>query len=226
MEAQMTRLVLNDIRLNALGFMVVFFMFNLFLDFLSARVMFQYHYVTAAGLYFASVMVLYVLLREEHNKGPIIYRSLPLAHGKIVMARYISIFLIALACIGYGLLFRLIILELSPAHTQFFWRHTDQLALGNTLAHFLIAQGLALSLIIGIAIPLLTRFSISIIGMLAGYLASIFIWSRLVNYLMDYSLRTFFTRPSRWFLFAVSMMIVINVVAIRLSVWLYGQRQL
>jgi hypothetical protein len=223
----MTRLVLNDIRLNALGFLVVFFMFNLFLDFLSARMMLQYRYVAAAGLYFASVMVLYVFLREEHNKGQTIYRSLPLAHVKIVMARYLSIFLIALACIVYGLLFRLVILSLSPTQQPHGWWLSDQLDPGYALVNSLIARGLAVSLILGVAMPLLMRFSIPIIGILAGYLASLIIWSRLVNHLMDYSIRTAFSIGlSRWSFFAVVFIVVVNVMAIRLSVWLYGQRQL
>ena len=223
----MARLILNDIRLNALGFMVVFVLFNLFLDFLSALMMLHYRHTAGAGagLYFASVMVLYIFLHEEHNKGQTIYRSLPLSHVKIVTARYLSIFLIALACIVYGLLFQLVILRLSPAH--YVLHLTNQMDPGYAFEHSLIARGLAASLIMGVAIPLLMRFSIPITGILAGYLVSLFIWSRLVDRLMDYSLHTsFFLGLSRWSCFAVVLVIAINAIAIRLSIWLYGQRQL
>jgi hypothetical protein len=221
----MAKVILNDIRLNALGFMVVFVLFNVFLDFLSARMLLQYSYVTAAGLYFASVMVLYIFLREEHSKGQIIYRSLPLKHEKIVVARYLSIFLIVLACIVYGLFFQFVILGLSPA--QYPWRLIGQLDPGHALDHSLIARGLAFTFIMSVAIPLLTRFSIPIIGILSGYLTILLVWSRLVDRLIKYSFDTsLFIGLSRWSFFAVTAIIVINFIAIRLSIWLYGQRQL
>jgi hypothetical protein len=223
----MARLVLNDIKLNAFGFMVVFVLFNLFLDFMSAHTLLHYRQTAGAGagLFFASIMVLYVFLREEYNKGQTIYRSLPLDHVKIVTARYLSIFLVVLACIAYGLLFQLVILQLSPAHYPF--HPTNQMDPGYAFEHSLIARGLAASLMMGIAIPLLIRFSIPIIGILAGYLACLFVWPRLVDRLMDYSLHTsFFLGLSRWSCFAVVLILVINAIAIRLSIWLYGQKEL
>lgn len=223
----MARLILNDIRLNAFGFLVIFVLFNLFLDFLSAHTMLHYRRTAGAGagLFFASLMVLYVFIREELNKGQIIYRSLPLSHVKIVTARYVSIFLIALACIVYGLLFQQVILWLSPA--PHFWPLTHQMDPGYAFEHSLIARGLAASLMMGVAIPLMMRFSIPITGIVAGYLAALFIWSRLVDRLMDYSLHmSFFLGLSRWSSFAGVLMIAINVIAFRLSIWLYGQRQL
>jgi hypothetical protein len=223
----MARLILNDIRLNALGFMVVFLLFNLFLDFLSARMILQYSRTVGAGagLYFASVMVLYMFLREELNKGQLMYRSLPLSHAIIVTARYLSILIIALACIGYGLLFQQVMLGLAPAHHS--WRLTVQMDPGYALEHSLIARGFSVSFIMAAAIPLLTRFSIPITGILAGYVASLFVWSRLVDHLMDYSLHTsFFLGLSRWSCFAMVSIVVINVIAIKLSIWLYGKRQL
>jgi hypothetical protein len=224
----MARLILNDIRLNAFGLLVIFVLFNLFLDFLSAHTMLHYRRTAGAGagLFFASVMVLYVFLREELNKGQIIYRSLPLSHVKIVTARYVSISLIALACIVYGLLFQQVILRFSAAHASW-WPLTHQMDPGYAFEHSLIARGMAISLIMGFAIPLMMRFTIPITGIVAGYLAALFIWSRLVDHLMDYSLHTsFFLGLSRWSSFAVVLMIVINVIAFKLSIWLYGQKQL
>lgn len=220
----MARLILNDVRLNAVWLLGVFVFFNLDLDFLSAFMRLSYHRLTGAevGFFFASVMVLIVFLREEYNKGQIIYRSLPLSPAKIVTARYLSILLIALACMTYGLLFQQIIIRFSPSP---FWHLTDQMDAGYALEHSLIARGFAISVIFGIAMPLMMRFSM-FWGILAGYLACLFIWSRLVDRLMSYSLHTtFFLGLSRWSFFAVVLMIAINAIAFRLSVWLYGQRQ-
>jgi hypothetical protein len=207
--------------------MVIFFLFNLVLVFMSARTIFHYRQMACAeaGLQFASIMILYVFLREELNKGQLTFRSLPLSHVKIVGARYVSIFFITLAFIMYGILFQQTILWLSPLHH--FYQFFNQMDPGYAVEHSLIARGLATSLILCVAVPLLMRFSIPITGILAGYVASLYVWSRLVDHFMHYSLYiSFFLGLSRWSGFAVVSIIVVNVIAIRLSIWLYGQKQL
>jgi hypothetical protein len=141
---------------------------------------------------------------------------------KVVAARYLSITLIAVACMAYGLFFQQIILRF---HTLPLRSFTDQMDAGYAIEHSLIARGIALSVILGIAMPLIARFSM-FWGILIGYLVCLFTWSRLIDWLMAYSLHTsFFLGLSRWSFFSVVILVAINAIAFRLSVWLYGQRQ-
>jgi hypothetical protein len=204
----------------------VFAFFNLDLDVLASFRGFNYREFAGAqaGSFFALVMVLVVFLREEYSKGQVVYRSLPVSGLHIVLARYASVCLIIIACMLYGHLFQYTIFRFSPRPT----RHvlTEQIDAGYALEHSLIARGLAISSIAAVAMPLVVRFPM-FWGILGGYIACLFIWSRLIERLLAYSLHTtFFLGLSRWTFFAVVFMIAINVLSLRLSVWLYGQRDL
>ena len=222
----MARLILNDFRLNSLWLLVVFLFYNIDLDLLVSLSGFRYRIFPGpyAGFFFASVMILVLLMREEYNKGQVIYRSLPLSNLKIVSARYASICLIILACMLYGYLFQHVIIRFSPQIT----RHvvTEQMDAGYALEHSLIARAIAVTTILAIAIPLIMRFSM-FWGMLVGYLACLFVWPRLIDHLLEYSLHTsFFLGLSRWMFFSMVSMVVALGLSVRLSVWLYGQRDL
>lgn len=222
----MARLILNDLKLHGVWLLAVFFFFNM--DLVAFGSLERYRYVrlvgAQAGFFFASVMVLIIFLREEFHKGQIGYRSLPISHLTIVSARYASIALIACACMLYGHLFQQIILFYAAPIT----RHivTYQIDAGYALEHSIIARGFAVTSIAALSIPLILRFS-AFWGILIGYFAFLFIWSRLIDRLLDYSLHTsFFLGLSRWSFFAVVIIFAINLLAFRISVWLYGRRDL
>jgi hypothetical protein len=175
-------------------------------------------------------MVLALFLREDQNKGQIIYRSLPLSHAKIVSARYISVFLIAMANIAYGVSIQLINLRLGPWVMRYGGRVIRDVSLqmdaGYALEHSLIARAFALTVVISLAVPLIIRYG-SLWRILIGYLVLMFVWSMGVSRLLRLSLYTgFFLGLSRWMFFAIVSMCIMLSISYKLSVWLYGRREL
>jgi hypothetical protein len=175
-------------------------------------------------------MVLALFLREDQNKGQIIYRSLPLSHAKIVSARYISVFLIAMANVAYGVSIQLINLRLGPWVMRYGGRVVRDVSIqmdaGYALEHSLIARALALTVVISVAVPLIIRYG-SLWRILIGYLVLMFVWSIGVSRLLRLSLYTgFFLGLSRWMFFAIVSMCIMLSISYKLSVWLYGRREL
>jgi hypothetical protein len=229
----MRRLIANDFRLNAVLFFALFVISNL-LYLLLARI----HALgetyapggVGVGLAMTSVMVLALFLREDQNKGQIIYRSLPLSHAKIVSARYISIFLIGTANIAYGVAMQSINSRLGPWVRRFGSRFVQTLSVqldgGYALEHSLIARALAVIIVISVAVPLIIRYG-SLWKILLGYLVLMLVWSTGVNHLLRFSLYTgFFLGLSRWTFFAIVSMCIMLSISYKLSVWLYGRREL
>jgi hypothetical protein len=229
----MRRLVANDFRLNAVLFFSLFVISNLLYLLLARMHMLGATYTpggVGVGLAITSVMVLALFLREDQNKGQIMYRSLPLSHAKIVSARYISILLIVLANIAYGVAVQYINARLGPWVGRFGGRIirdlSVQLDVGYGLEYSLIARALAVTIVISLAVPLIIRYG-SLWRILLGYLVLMFVWSTGVNHLLRFSLHTgFFLGLSRWMFFAVVVMCITLSVSCRLSVWLYGRREL
>jgi len=229
----MRRLVANDFKLNAVLFSWLFVISNLYYLLLARIHMLGRGYTpggVAVGIAFTSVMVLALFLREDQNKGQIIYRSLPLSHAKIVSARYISVFLIAMANVAYGVSIQLINLRLGPWVMRYGGRVVRDVSIqmdaGYALEHSLIARALALTVVISVAVPLIIRYG-SLWRILIGYLVLMFVWSIGVSRLLRLSLYTgFFLGLSRWMFFAIVSMCIMLSISYKLSVWLYGRREL
>ena len=229
----MRRLVANDFRLNAVLFFSLFVISNLLYLLLARIQMLGWGYGPGGvgmGLAITSVMVLALFLREDQTKGQIIYRSLPLSHAKIVSARYFSIFLIGAANIAYGVAVQSINSRLGPWERRFPGRivHalTIQIDSGYALEHSLIARALTLIIMISLAVPLIIRYG-SLWRTLLGYLALIFVWSTVVKQLLRFSLYTgFFLGLERWMFFSVVVICIALSISWRLSVWLYGRKEL
>ncbi|MGA3246335.1 MAG: ABC-2 transporter permease [Bacteroidota bacterium] len=229
----MRRLIANDFRLNAVLFSWLFVISNLYYLLLARIHMLGRGYAqggVAVGIAFTSLMVLALFLREDQNKGQIIYRSLPLSHAKIVSARYISVFLIAMANVAYGVSIQLINLRLGPWVMRYGGRVVRDVSIqmdaGYALEHSLIARALALTVVISVAVPLIIRYG-SLWRILIGYLVLMFVWSIGVSRLLRLSLYTgFFLGLSRWMFFAIVSMCIMLSISYKLSVWLYGRREL
>jgi hypothetical protein len=229
----MRRLVANDFRLNAVLFFTLFVISNLYYLLLARMHMLGRTYApggVGVGIAFASVMVLALFLREDQNTGQIMYRSLPLSHAKIVSARYISILLIGLANITYGVAVQSINSRLSPWVLRFGGRIVQDLNVqldgGYALEHSLIARALAVTIVISLAVPLTIRYG-SLWRTLVGYVIFMFVWTTGVKHLLRFSLYTgFFLGLSRWTFFTLVSMGIMLLISYRLSVWLYGRREL
>jgi len=229
----MRRLIANDFRMNAILFFALFVISNLYYLLLARVNMLRWGYspgIIGVGLAFSSIMVLALFLREDQNKGQIIYRSLPLSHTKIVSARYISILLIGTANIAYGLAVQYINLRLGPWVLRIGGRIlrnvTVQMDAGYALEHSLLARAMAVTIILSLAVPLIIRYG-SLWRILLGYLVLMFVWATGVKHLLRFSLYTgFFLGLSRWAFFAVVLMGIVLSISWRFSVWLYGRREL
>jgi hypothetical protein len=229
----MCRLIVNDFRFNAVLFFTLFVISNLYYLLLARMHMLGWGYRPGGigvALAFTSVMVLALFLREVQNKGQIIYRSLPLSHAKIVSARYLSILLIGFLNIAYGVAVQSINSRLGPWVLRIGGRIVRavsvQLDAGYALEHSLIARAIAATIVISLAVPLIIRYG-SLWSILLGYLIFMFVWSTGVNHLLRLSLHTgFFLGLSRWMFFAVVIMCITLSISWRLSVWLYGRREL
>ena len=229
----MRRLIANDIRLNAVLFFWLFVISNLYYLLLARMHALGRMYApggVGVGIAFTSVMVLALFLREDQNKGHVMYRSLPLSHAKIVTARYISILLIGLANIAYGVAIQSINSRVGPwvqRHgVRFVQDLSVQLDAGYALEHSLLARALVVTIMISVAVPLIIRYG-SLWRTLIGYLVLMFVWATGVKYLLRFSLYSgFFLGLSRWTFLAVISMCILLALSCRLSVWLYGRREL
>ncbi len=158
------------------------------------------------------------------------YRSIPLSHAKIVSARFISIFLIGLANLAYGVAVQSINARLGPWVGRLGGRiirdMSFQMDSGYALEHSVIARALAVTIVISLAVPLIIRYG-SLWRILLGYLILMFVWSMGVEHLLRVSLHTgFFLGMSLWTFFAVVVMGITLSISWRISVWLYGRREL
>jgi hypothetical protein len=228
----MSRLIANDFRLNAVLFFALFVISNLLYLLLARMDVLGGTYApggVGVGLAMTSVMVLALFLREDQNKGQIMYRSLPLSHTKIVSARYISVFLIGTANIAYGAAVQSINARLGPWVRGYGGRIVHNVSVqldgGYALEHSLIARALAVTIVISLAVPLIIRYG-SLWRILLGYLILMFVWSIGVNHLLRVSLNTtIFLGLSRWMFFAAVFTLSILSFSYRLSIWLYGRRE-
>jgi hypothetical protein len=232
-EEIMLRLVVNDFRLNAVLFFWLFVISNLLYLLLARINQLGGPYAPGGfgvGLAMTSVMVLALFLREDQSKGQIMYRSLPLSHKTVVSARYLSVLLIGAANIAYGMAVQSINLRLGPWVRRFGGSMVRDLSVqldsGYSLEHSLIARALIATIVIALAIPLIIRYG-SLWSILSGYLIIILGWAWSVNRLLRFSLYTgFFLGLERWTFFAVVLMFITLSISWRLSVWLYGKRDL
>lgn len=223
----MLRLIINDFRLNAVFVFWVFLLFNVQLV-LMARLGILGKYVvggTQLGFAFASAMVVAVFLREEQNKGQVINRSLPISHAKVVCARYLSVCLLVIGNVLYGLFYQGLVGLSRPViyvHVDLFGMFGDSYPIG----HSLIVRALAVATTIAIAVPLVVRYG-TFWRILIGYVVLTAGWSRAVEYLLRWSLSARLLFGSLgWFLLGVLLIIAILATSIQLSTWLYGKREL
>ena len=230
----MLRLITNELKLNALLLFTVFVVSNLAYLFMARmRVLSNVYGLggVSLGLAVTSVMVLALFLREELSKGQVIHRSLPLSHSSIVSAKYLLILLIGVANLVYGLSIQVINAHVGPwvpgrFRSWIIHRLFDQLDPGYALDHSILARAIAVTIIVSIGVPLMIRFG-SIWRILVGYLIIILLWSKAVDRLLHFSLYTSFSIGlSRWTFFAIGLMIISLGISYRLSVWLYGRREL
>jgi hypothetical protein len=225
----MIRLLVNDFRLNAVFVFWVFLFFNAQL-FLMAKLGVLGRYavggIQSAGIVFASVMVVAVFLREEQHKGQIVIRSLPISHGKIVCARYLSISLFVLACALYGF-FYWVVVGSSIQNRYFIERFHSVLGdPGIAIMHSLIARALATSAAVAIAVPLIVRYG-TFWRILIGYMVLTVGWSRSIPSLLRWSeSESHIFGSVGWVLVAVVLIIAIIAASIRLSIWLYARKEL
>ena len=226
----MLRLLVNDFRLNAVFVFWVFLMFNVQLV-LMAKLgilgIYSVGSIQTAGIVFASAIIVAVFLREELNKGQIVIRSLPISHAKVVSARYLSISLLFLWCVLYGILFWVIVGSFGQ-YTYMEWHF--RLVVGDpgfSMAHSLIARALAISTTVAIGVPLIVRFG-TFWRILIIYAVLMTAWSIVIFHLLQLSsvAAHFFGSLSAWVLVALVFISVILAGSIWLSTWLYGRKEL
>jgi hypothetical protein len=221
----MLRLLYNDIRLNVVWFFWVFLLLNLDLS-LRASMNLYFNPYSGIKVAFSYVMVLplVLFLREEYWKTRVVDRSLPVSASRFVITRYLSVCLLGLLPVLYGWLYQGFIEILGP-HSLIPYR-LQHMEAGYGLEHSLIARSLGFSIALAIAMPLVIRFG-SVWKILIGFVCLRIVWSRIIDYLLGYSLHTtFFLGWSRWVFFASVFIIAILSISARLSVWLYEQRDL
>jgi hypothetical protein len=224
----MLRLLVNDLRLNAVFVFWVFLLFNVQLV-LMAWLGGPGKYLLGglqSGIAFASAMVVAVFLREEQNKGQIIIRSLPISHAKVVYARYSSVALFVIANVLYGMFYQRVVGSpewITNVHLFFLFRLNDSLFVNE---HTLIAWALAVTLTICIAVPLIIRYG-TFWRVMIGYVVVMVGWSRCVPYLQRWSVSSALVfGPLGSVFLAVVFMIAILAASIRLSTLLYGRKEL
>jgi len=223
----MLRLLVNDFRLNAVFVFWVFLLFNLQLVLMAKLGILGYEVggIESVGIAFASAMVVAVFLREEQNKGQIVIRSLPISHAKVVCARYLSISLFVIASVLYGLFFYVVVG--SSIQNTYIQAHFIRFIRDPhfEIVHFCIAWALAVSATVSIAVPLIFRYG-TFWRILIGYVVVMVGWFRCVPYLLRWSESAALIFGSLgWVLFLV-LMIAILAASIRLSILLYGRKEL
>jgi hypothetical protein len=226
----MLRLIANDFRLNAVFVFWAFFLFNLqlvLLAWLGALGKYAVAGVQSAGIIFASAMVVAVFLREEQNKGQIVNRSLPISHGKIVCARYLSILIFVIGSVFYGVFYWVVVgSTIQNTYTALHF-HLGLGDRGFAIQHSLIARALAISTTIAIAVPLIIRFG-TFWRILIMYALLMTAWSIAIVYVVRWSIVAayFLGSVEAWSLLAACFMVAILAASVRLSTWLYGRKDL
>lgn len=218
----MLRLVANNVRFNTDWLFWIFALLN----FRIAVSMdpFPHHYAgLRAGMSFAMLMPLIVILREEYYKGHTFLHSLPIRKDRLVYSRYISVILLGIAPALYGLFYQVLIEYLGPRGPLSYY--AQQLESGYSVEHSLIARTIGWSVLVGIGMPLITLFG-SFWRILIAFLALQFVWGIFTDYLLELSLRSArFLGMSRWVFFVSLFVITMIAISARLSVWLEGQRE-
>ena len=224
----MLRLLVNDIRLNAVFMFWVFVLFNLHLV-LMAWLGGPGKYLLGglqSGIAFASAMAVAVFLREEQSAGQIITRSLPISHQKVVYARYLLVATFLIVDVSYGLFYqravgspRVIVHE----HLDFLFLLNDSF---SAIEHSLLARALGVTIAICIALPLIIRFG-TFWRILIGYMVVVLGWQFCINSLVRWSELSASVVGSRvWVVLSVAIMVLMSIVSIRLSVQLYRRKEL
>jgi hypothetical protein len=222
----MLRLIENDLRLNAIWLFSIFVIMNLDLAVLAHFHLLRYGLRgVQVGFAFILPITLPIFLREESYIGQVIYRSIPVSRWKLVLSRYLTVCLLAMACVVYGWFYQSVIDHFDPSMRRILglYRVMDP---GYLVEHSLIARTFEYSIIFAVAIPLMIRFG-SVWRIVIGFIALWFFRSTVVDYLLDYSLHSaFFLGLSRWMFFAVLILIAIASISIWVSTWLYSKRDL
>lgn len=230
----MLRIVVNQFKLNALLLFMMFVVSNvayLIIARLHGMIAYNSPGAIQVTIVTTSVMILGLFLREEQGKGQIIYRSLPLRHSTVVAAMYLLVIIVLLLNMAYGLSIQLINAHIGPwvpASLQYHAldRLFSQFDAGYAVEHSILARALAFTTVISVSIPLIIRYG-SMWRILLGYLVVILLWDKGVDQLLRSSLNTgFFLGLSRWVAFATVLMMIGLGFSWRLSVWLYGRRDL
>lgn len=221
----MLRLMMNDLRLNAVFVFWVFLLFNVQLVLAARLGMLGRHGFSGIqlGVAFASAMVLAVFLREEQNNGQVINRSLPISHAKVVCARYLSVCLLVVGNVLYGLFYQGVVGSSRPV--TYVYVHLFDVFGPYPIGHSLIVWALAVTTTIAIVVPLIVRYG-TFWRILIGYVVLTVCWSRIIEYLLRWSVSARLLFGSLgWFLLGLLFMIAILAASIRLSAWLYGKRE-
>jgi hypothetical protein len=234
MEAVMIRIIRNHLKLSALLLFLIFLVSNiayLFFARLRAKVDLPFPGAIQLAIATSSVMILALFLREEQGKAQVLYRSLPISHSKIVSAMYALVIFVFLANLSYGFSLQLINAYLgpwipNPQRSEIIHRFFAQFNDGFAIEHTILSYAIALSIITSVSMPLIVRYG-SIWRILMGFLVFMWTWSTAVDRLLRFSLNTsLFLGRSRWLFIATTMMLISLTLSWRLSVYLYGQRDL
>jgi hypothetical protein len=221
------RLMINDLKLNAVLMFSAFLVFTL-VEVALGRLAILFSYGIGGiqlGLMSASVMVLAVFLREAQSGHQVIYRSLPISTIKLISARYFLVLLLVVVNVLFGFFFQRIVRSedaLMPLRL-FFNVPLHDLFYG--FVQNLIARMLALSLTIAVMIPLIVRYG-TWSRLLVGYLILLVAWPRIVDGLLPFSDReTLYFGLSKWLLLACAFTIASLGVSIQISAWLYRKKE-
>jgi hypothetical protein len=224
MERVMLRLLANDIRLNAVWFAWIFVLLNISIVLGFIGYNYPHRYLSIeVGISYITLMPLVLFWREEYYKGEVVRRSIPVSHIQRVLARYISVVLLGIAPVLYGYLYQFLIELLGPHGSLSFY--AEQMESGYATEHSLIARGLALTLAFAVIVPLTMRFGA--IRVLGVYLVLLIVWSRVIDFFLNFSLHAvMFLGLSRWFFFVSLLVIVCIMVSVWISLHLVRRRDL
>ena len=219
----MLRFVVNDVRLNTAWLFFIFVLLNFRIA--GSMALYVNHYDGLnGGISFAMLMPLIVLLREEYYRGDNVLHSLPLRKDRLIYAKYISIILLGIAPAVYGWSYQQLIEYLGPHGSLRY--HAQQLEAGYSVEHSLIARAIGCSLLLAMGMPLIVKFG-SFWRVLIAFIALQFVWGKMIDHLLDLSLRTsWFLGMSRWVFFVSIFIIAILSISARFSIWLSSQRDL
>ena len=220
----MLRLLANDIRLNAVWFAWIFVLLNISIVLGFIGYNYPHRYLSIeVGISYITLMPLVLFWREEYYKGEVVRRSIPVSHIQRVLARYISVVLLGIAPVLYGYLYQFLIELLGPHGSLSFY--AEQMESGYATEHSLIARGLALTLAFALIVPLTMRFGA--IRVLGVYLVLLIVWSRVIDFFLNFSLHAgMFLGLSRWFFFVSLLVIVCIMVSVWISLHLVRRRDL